>query len=83
MDVSVSAGQREERGGVTKEMVNFIGEERQVKDIERVTGRKARGLQTEEIACKCQTFLSLLSSRRKQTSDIFFLLYTNLKGGFS
>ena len=23
------------------------------------TGRKARGLQTEEIACKCQTFLSL------------------------
>ena len=38
---------------------------------ERVTGRKARGLQTEEIACKCQTFLSLLSSRRKQTSDIF------------
>ena len=39
---------------------------------ERVTGRKARGLQIEEIACKCQTFLSLLSSRRKQTSDIFF-----------
>ena len=28
---------------------------------ERVTGRKARGLQTEEIACKCQIFLSLLS----------------------
>ena len=42
---------------------------------ERVTGRKARGLQREEIACKCQTFLSLLSGRRKQTSDIFFLLY--------
>ena len=39
---------------------------------ERVTGRKARGLQTEEIACKCQTFFSLLSGRRKQTSDIFF-----------
>ena len=38
---------------------------------ERVTGRKARGLQMEEIACKCQTFLSLLSSRRIQTSDIF------------
>ena len=54
------------------------------KDNERVTGRKARGLQTEEIACKCQTFLSLLSGRRKQTSDIFFvILYTNLKGGFS
>ena len=34
---------------------------------ERVTGRKARGLQMEEIGCKCQTFfLSLLSSRRKQ-----------------
>ena len=30
-----------------------------------------RGLQMEEIACKCQTFLSLLSSRRKQTSNIF------------
>ena len=39
---------------------------------ERVTGRKARDLQMEEIACKCQTFLSLLSGRRKQTSDIFF-----------
>ena len=50
---------------------------------ERVTGRKARGLQMEEIGCKCQTFLSLLISRRKQTSEIFFLLYTNLKGGCS
>ena len=38
---------------------------------ERVTGRKARDLQTEEIACKCLTFLSLLHSRRKQTSKIF------------
>ena len=38
---------------------------------ERVTGRKARGLQMEEIACKCQTFLFLLSGRRKQSSDIF------------
>ena len=28
-------------------------------DPERVTGRKARGLQMEEIACKYQTFLSL------------------------
>ena len=42
-----------------------------------------RGLQMEEIACKSQTFLSLLSGRRKQTSNIFFLLYTNLKRGFS
>ena len=39
---------------------------------ERVTGRKARGLQREEIGCKCQTFLSLLSGRRKHTSNIFF-----------
>ena len=39
--------------------------------IERVTGRKARDLQMEEIACKCQTFLSLLRGRRKQTRDIF------------
>ena len=42
-----------------------------------------RGLQMEEIVCKCQTFFSLLSGRRKQTSNIFFLLYTNLKSGFS
>ena len=54
-----------------------------VDENEWVTGRKARGLQMEEIACKCQTFFSLLSSRRKQTSNIFFLLYTNLKRGFS
>ena len=38
---------------------------------ERVTGRKARGLQMEEIGCKYQTFFSVLSSRRKQTSDMF------------
>ena len=51
---------------------------------ETVTGSKARGLQTKEIGCKCQTFfISLLSRRRKQTSDIFFsLLYTNLKRKF-
>ena len=41
---------------------------------ERVTGRKARGLQTEEIGCNCQTFfISLLSSRRKQTTRVRFL----------
>ena len=35
---------------------------------ERVTFRKARGLQMEEIGCKCQTFsISLSSSKRKQT----------------
>ena len=30
-------------------------------EVERVTGKKARCLLMEEIACKCQTFLSLLS----------------------
>ena len=54
-----------------------------VDENEGVTDRMARGLQMEEIACKCQTFLFLLSGRRKQTSNNFFLLYTNLKGGFS
>ena len=39
---------------------------------DRVTGRKARVLQMEEIGCKYRTLLSLLSIRRKQTSDIFF-----------
>jgi len=33
-----------------------------VEEIERVTGRKARGLQMEEIACKCQT----LNKREQQ-----------------
>ena len=32
--------------------------------IERVTDRRARGLQTKQRGCKCQTFLSLLSGRR-------------------
>ena len=52
---------------------------------ERVAGRKARGLQTEEIGCKCQTFvISLLSGRRKQATSVSFfpLLYTDLKGFF-
>ena len=50
--------------------------------LERVTGRKAGGLQTEGIGCKCQTFLiSLLRGRRKETSVAIFLhLHTNLKG---
>ena len=42
-----------------------------VDENEGVTGRKARGLQMEEIACKCQTFLSLLSGRRNKLA-IFF-----------
>ena len=33
----------------------------------------------EEIACKCQTFLSLLSGRRKQASDICFFSIQILK----
>ena len=53
--------------------------------VESVTGRKARGPQTEEIGCKCQiVFLSLFSSRRKQTISVrfFSLLYIKLKGDF-
>ena len=53
--------------------------------IERIAGRKATGLQTKEIGCKCQTSIfSLLGGRKKQTSvTLFPLLYTNLKRGFS
>ena len=40
-------------------------------DPERVTGRKARVLQMEEIACKCQTFLSLLAAGGNKLA-IFF-----------
>ena len=40
-------------------------------EAERVKGRKARGLQMEEIGYKCQIFLSLLRGRRKQISNIF------------
>ena len=53
---------------------------------EQVRGRKARGPQTEETGCKCQTFLFiyLLNGRRKQTTIVrfFSLLYTKLKGSF-
>ena len=43
----------------------------------RVTGRKARGLQMEEIGCKCQTFffISPLNSRRTQTLHGNFFSY--------
>ena len=45
-------------------------------DNERVIGRKARGLQTDEIGCKGQIFfLSLLSGRRKKLVLYFFPLY--------
>ena len=50
---------------------NLVG--KKTSHYERVTGRKGRGFQKEEIGCKCQIFfLSLLSGRRKQTSVIFF-----------
>ena len=41
------------------ELSCFFHDPADVANFERVTGRKARGLQMEEIACKCQTFLSL------------------------
>ena len=51
---------------------------------ERVTDSKARGLQTGRRLQVPDIFISLLSSRRKQTSVILFpLLYTNVKRGFS
>jgi len=54
-------------------------------NTERVTGRKAKGLQIEKTGCKHQTcFLFLSSGRRKQTTSVIFsLLYTNLKRRFS
>ena len=50
--------------------------------LRRLAGLKARGCQTEERGCKCQTFsISLLSGKRN--SAIFFpFLYTNLKRVF-
>ena len=52
---------------------------------EKVTGRNARGLQMEEIGCKCQTFfyISLKRGGNKLVMYFFPLLYTNLKRGFS
>ena len=44
----------------------------QLSSSERVTSRKARDLQREELASKYQTFVSLLSGRRKQTMKILF-----------
>ena len=46
---------------------NRIGKSRDLFD--RVTDRKARGLQTEEIACKYQTFLSLTLNPWKESYD--------------
>ena len=46
---------------------NRIGKSRDLFD--RVTHRKARGLQTEEIACKYQTYLSLTLNPWKESYD--------------
>ena len=46
---------------------NRIGKSRGL--FQRVTDRKARGLQTEEIACQCQTFLSLTLTHWKESYD--------------
>ena len=46
---------------------NRIGKSRDLFD--RVTDRKARGLQTEEITCKYQTFLSLTLNPWKESYD--------------
>ena len=35
---------------------------------ERITGRKARGLQAEEIGCKCQTFFNLSLKQQEETN---------------
>ena len=52
--------------------------------IKRVTGRKARDLQMQEIGCKCQIFFFFnLSLKQQQETNykcqIFSLLYTKLK----
>ena len=37
----------------------------------RITGRKARGLQMEEIGCKCQTFFSLSLKWQEETNSLW------------
>ena len=51
-----------------------------VNATERVTGRKSRVLQTEEIGCRCQTFLSLClrSSISSCVSPLVFALWASL-----
>ena len=39
--------------------------------FERVTGRKARGLQMEEIGCKCQTFKNLSLKWQEETNSLW------------
>ena len=62
---------RQEKKGTTED--EMVG-------CERVIGRKARGLQMEEIGCKCQTFfISLKQQEETNVLDFPPLLYTNLK----
>ena len=51
-----------------------------VNATKKVTGRKARVLQTEEIGCRCQTFLSLClwSSISSCISPLVFALWASL-----
>ena len=46
-------------------------------EIERVTGRKARGLQTEERGCKRQAFFISLKRQKETNYQYFFLLYAS------
>ena len=41
-------------------------------EIERVTGRKPRDLQTEEIGCKCQTLVISLKGQKEANYRYFF-----------
>jgi len=60
------------------------GRKRSMNETERVTARKARGLQREEMGCKCQTVVIChFRGRRKQAVIFFPLLDTNLKRDFS
>ena len=52
-------------------------------DCERLTGRKVRGLQTEEIRLKAPDIFISLKRQEETNQRYFFLLYTNLKGDFS
>jgi len=40
--------------------------------LERLTGRKARGLQMEEIGCKCQTFLISLKWQEETNYQCYY-----------
>ena len=54
-------------------------------DSERVTGRKARSLQTEEIGCKCQMVFYLSLKRQEETNykcQIFFPFLYKIKRRF-